>query len=197
MTRPRSHGESESNPGLCLPAWGSFQNTACPASPKSFCPVCIHPTNPTLRSTAPLQRPTQKALPRAQERYLFKAALWTRLFTAAPKPPALQQTRTSSPRSLTHLPVSGSPFPAVSLPGRGSPRLDGQGRDEFAVEMQQKKRKIPNTAVSGRVSFQPLFSCLFLKVHFIPHLSPAAAEQPWGSGLGFLQGPGAPSPRER
>lgn len=40
--------------------------------------------------------------------------------------------------------------------------------ERLMVGMKETKRKIPNTAVSGRVSFQPFFPCLLLKAEVRP-----------------------------
>lgn len=105
--------------------------------------------------------------------------------TVQSAPPATAANTNFFPRSLTHPPVSGSLFPAVSLPGKGSPCLDAQGRDRSVVRMKEEKRKSPNTAVSGRVSFQPSFPRLLQKPEvrsFCSSLSSSCrkAQEEWG-----------------
>lgn len=101
-----------------------------------------------------------QALPERGESESLKTPLGPRMLTCVLQTPTPAAHTNFFPRSLTHPPVSGSPFPAVCLLGRGSPCLTAQGRDGFVVAMKEKRRKIRNTAVSGRVSFPSFFPCL-------------------------------------
>lgn len=193
MTHPRSHDESKPNPGLSLNR-GLFLEP-----PKLHSLHSRH--NPNFAIHCPPKQPAHSAPSRAGERWSLEQHFGQGCFNV-PSTPTPAANNNFFPQSLTHPPVSGSRLPAVSLSSKRSPCLDVPGRDRLGVEMkgnEGKEEKIPNTAVSGRVSFEPSFlvSSGNPKSFHSASLSPAAAEQPWGRGVGVLRGHRSPSPQER
>lgn len=134
VAHPRSHSKSESTLGLWPPV-GLFLEP-----PQTALSASLH--KPNFAIYCPPKTASTQALPERGESESLKTPLGPRMLTCVLQTPTPAAHTNFFPRSLTHPPVSGSPFPAVSLLGRGSPCLTAQGRDGFVVTMKEKRRKI-------------------------------------------------------